>query len=782
MAEARSIAHVGANRRGVHLATDEDGLHVNFSFTVPSWPLFMKRIGRRWHHLQNFLSYQMYPLGPVAVACLSIALAASVVLVDHDSWLRSGWIAHLVWDISTYFPWHESTPKHLRIALLAFETGFVVMLILAYLQRTLLRALLRSKAFLYAPRKGIPLSLKLWFMVVKALVGTKPLMMSYQSVLPPMPVPKLEDTVRRYLDSVEPWQEPAVFEKTKAEAAEFLAKTGPNLQWYLKLKWWTSKNYVTDWWEKYVYLRGRDAIMVNSNYYVLDSAGPLYTNRQCARAANLVVEFAKYKEQLETEQIPPLKAAGVVPLCMWQFERMFNTSRVPGMEADEIRHWPEAKHVAVYCNGSFYRVSLFKRDGYMISPQELETQLEEIWDDAHARTPSDAQRHLPALTAANRTHWADTREKYLSTGLNRESLHVVESALVFLVLDEEKAGDDWTNWGHSLIHGKTYDRWFDKSVTFVVFRDARCGINAEHSWADAPVVAHMMECTMLTTEMDGTRYAADGKCSKGPRTKTPVSSWRRLKWDLEDAAPAIERALTDATALANDLDLLVVPHTAYGKGFMKTCKVSPDAYVQMAMQLAYYRDVGRFNLTYEASMTRLFLHGRTETVRPVTSAAVTFVKLMQDEAAPAKDKLKALQAAAERHQQGYRDAMAGKGIDRHLFALYVVSVGKEVDSPFLQHAIREPWRLSTSQQPQQQTDRWDVRKPEHEARLSPGGGFGPVADDGYGVSYMVAGEKRLFFHISSKKSSPITNSARFRDNIFKALADMRTVFEAAAKE
>ena len=35
----------------------------------------------------------------------------------------------------------------------------------------------------------------------------------------------------------------------------------------------------------------------------------------------------------------------------------------------------------------------------------------------------------------------------------------------------------------------------------------------------------------------------------------------------------------------------------------------------MALQLAQKRDTGRFRLTYEASMTRLFRDGRTETVR-----------------------------------------------------------------------------------------------------------------------------------------------------------------------
>lgn len=44
-----------------------------------------------------------------------------------------------------------------------------------------------------------------------------------------------------------------------------------------------------------------------------------------------------------------------------------------------------------------------------------------------------------------------------------------------------------------------------------------------------------------------------------------------------------------ADALLNDVDLRLYMHTAYGKGFMKNCRLSPDAYTQMALQLAYYR-------------------------------------------------------------------------------------------------------------------------------------------------------------------------------------------------
>ncbi len=47
--------------------------------------------------------------------------------------------------------------------------------------------------------------------------------------------------------------------------------------------------------------------------------------------------------------------------------------------------------------------------------------------------------------------------------------------------------------------------------------------------------------------------------------------------------------------------------------------------------------------------------------------------------------------------RAYKDSMVGRGIDRHLFCLYVVSKGKNIPSEFLEKVIYEKWRLSTSQ-------------------------------------------------------------------------------------
>uniref|UniRef100_A0A1I7XBQ0 Carn_acyltransf domain-containing protein n=1 Tax=Heterorhabditis bacteriophora TaxID=37862 RepID=A0A1I7XBQ0_HETBA len=56
------------------------------------------------------------------------------------------------------------------------------------------------------------------------------------------------------------------------------------------------------------------------------------------------------------------------------------------------------------------------------------------------------------------------------------------------------------------------------------------------------------------------------------------------------------------------------------------------------------------------------------------------------------------------------------------------------------------------------------------------GGFGPVADRGYGVSYIIAGENQISFHISSKRSADNTSSKEFREELKRTLVDMRALF------
>lgn len=274
----------------------------------------------------------------------------------------------------------------------------------------------------------------------------------------------------------------------------------------------------------------------------------------------------------------------------------------------------------------------------------------------------------------------------------------------------------------------------------------------------------------MATEYLELGYSVDGHCKGDTNPNIPLPT--KLQWEIpEECQEVIEKSLSTAVALADDVDFCSFNFDTFGKGLIKKAKTSPDAFVQLGLQLAHYRDMGKFSLTYEASMTRLFREGRTETVRSCTVESSRFVQAMEDPAESTENKLKLFRLAAAKHQHLYRLAMTGAGIDRHLFCLYVVSKYLAVDSPFLKEVLSEPWRLSTSQTPQQHIDL--KKNPE---MLSSGGGFGPVADDGYGVSYMILGENSIHFHVSSKISCSETDSHRFGKNIQKAMVDIMGLF------
>ena len=103
-------------------------------------------------------------------------------------------------------------------------------------------------------------------------------------------------------------------------------------------------------------------------------------------------------------------------------------------------------------------------------------------------------------------------------GLNRASLRVIESAIMVVVLDDSSPST-MTDLGRALIAGSGADRWFDKSITCVAFANGRIGLNCEHSWADAPVIAHMVRPAQLPLRSAASRrWARAHGC---PRSRVP---------------------------------------------------------------------------------------------------------------------------------------------------------------------------------------------------------------------------------------------------------------------
>jgi len=200
---------------------------------------------------------------------------------------------------------------------------------------------------------------------------------------------------------------------------------------------------------------------------------------------------------------------------------------------------------------------------------------------------------------------------------------------------------------------------------------------------------------------------------------------------------------------------------------MKEFHVSPDSYVQMAIQLAYRRLHG-FTAIYETAMTRKFYHGRTETLRSFSKQSKTFTSAMINEGATAQEKFAKLKLAIKAHKQYLNMAMDGQAPDRHLMGLRILQAenGEPQHEIFLDNSyvLSTSFFLSTSNMPGK--------------TYFPG--FGPVKIDGYGFCYAIRNNEIVAI-TTARHSGKGTSAQRLRDAIYQALDDIRKVVEESNK-
>jgi carnitine O-acetyltransferase len=83
-------------------------------------------------------------------------------------------------------------------------------------------------------------------------------------------------------------------------------------------------------------------------------------------------------------------------------------------------------------------------------------------------------------------------------------------------------------------------------------------------------------------------FRTKGKCNRLPSVDVPPPE--RLKFNIStEVFSAIDAAEKNIDTLVDDLQMYCFTFNTYGKGFIKTQKLSPDSFIQMAIQYAFFR-------------------------------------------------------------------------------------------------------------------------------------------------------------------------------------------------
>ena len=206
--------------------------------------------------------------------------------------------------------------------------------------------------------------------------------------------------------------------------------------------------------------------------------------------------------------------------------------------------------------------------------------------------------------------------------------------------------------------------------------------------------------------------------------------------------------------------MYVLNFDKFGKNVPKACKVSPDAFVQLSMQLAFFKTHEKLGNAYESGSLRKFHLGRTDIIRTCSSDVAEFLNAMKtanSSTTSPNEKSRLLLKAIQSHRNFTLNVINCESFDRHLLGLKLTALENNLELPDLYKDVAF-----------QKACHYFISSSQVSSKFDAVTSYGPLVDDGYGCCYNIL-ETQLMFGISSFKSCKETNSKLFAENLKDAL-------------
>lgn len=588
---------------------------------------------------------------------------------------------------------------------------------------------------------------------------------STQCPLPQLPVPPLRHTLERYLLALQPLVTPEELEQTRQMVRDFSKPRGigPKLQDRLEKRSKRTENWLTDWWIQSAYLTCRLPLAVHSNpAVVLPKQDYNDWKGQLRFAAKLIAGVLDFKCKLDSQSLAT-EYSRANPLCMDLYAKILSSCRIPGPKHDTLINYGSTRspptHVTVVRNFQFFHLDVYNSDGSPLTVDQIHMQLQRIRNFSW-KTDKEP---LGVLTSDHRNTWGQAYNTLMKDKLNRESVRAIQQSIFTVCLDSpvlKISEEKYTSrMAAQMLHGggsysNSGNRWFDKALQFIVGEDGSCGVIYEQSCGEGPPIVAILDHVL--------DYCKDPDTVRAPMIPLPLPKklyfyiTPEIKWDIEHAKQNLD-------ILVNDLDISCFTYRNFGKDFPKKHGISPDSFVQMALQLAYFRMYKELCSACETVSLRNFHLGRTDVVRSSSTDSLEFVESMDNEKMEANQKVAALRRAIDCHSAYTDMALKGLAIDRHLLGLKLQAIEEGLSVPEIfmdtSFAVATHWRLSTGQV---------------SARADCVMCFGPMEPDGYGVWYNPL-EDHINFSVSAFNCCEETNAEWFSKSLETALSDLHSL-------
>ncbi|XP_071039951.1 carnitine O-acetyltransferase-like isoform X2 [Parasteatoda tepidariorum] len=558
----------------------------------------------------------------------------------------------------------------------------------------------------------------------------------HEMSLPRLPVPPLQATLAKYLYSVRP----------------FLSS------------------------EEYLKTTNSDELQLNT--YFLENRKPLvcYKSPSCGiyyksckgdrlwQASRMVAGLLNFKKSIDNYFLP-IQIKSDQSDDLLAYYKIFYTCRIPAIPKDKLEFYgldnEKIKHIIVIHKNQFFSVDVYDNDGNALNENQIEYQLRKVVE----MSPT-SKNPIGILTTLNRDKWAKTYKLLLQYDhVNRKSLATIQRSLLVVCIDEPskdllKPYKDQFN--KQVINGGTVEaggnRWYDKPLQLIVGEHGAFGIIFEISAFNARPLINVF------------KYVNDYLARNEEISTISVTKYnpkpKKLNFFLPlKALQDIQEARLNLEWIIDNCDVGEYYFDDFETECIKYRNASPDSYMQMALQLAFYKVHHEIAAAYETASTSKFFNGRPDWIRSTSVDSVNFCKEMMNKSSSFVAKAAALKSAIQVHQEHTHQAINGMGIDRHFLGLRKIAEENNMPTPeiFLDPAYSKCsyFRMCGNQVP----TKFDISP--HQSPLEP---------DGYTCLYNLH-LSPIRFNICAQKGCHETSTADFYEALRETLIEMKTVID-----
>lgn len=469
----------------------------------------------------------------------------------------------------------------------------------------------------------------------------------------PLPIPDLEDTIRQYLEALEPITDAESFRESKKIAYDFAAEEGRKLQ--CKLIEYANELGGGSWLKEYSrerFLTTRKPLSIAANY-CMEFESPLWLSKytQSAAAALLAYSVGKLYQDMACDRLaPPQRSSS--SLCKEQLSLTLGAARHPKNTADSYEVYTpfnQAHSFGMFYQNHYYLIRLFDDKGNLVSYNSIYSAISQV---LMKQQPS-LEVNFNTMGFAGSEKCASLLDNIIIDDHNRACYDKVCRSIFHMSLDNKPRSAYSIN---NILYSNTENQWPYKPWTFTIFADNSIAVNNEHTAIDGvsnvylyeKVFQYMEQFSSIAWNIGG---AAETEHIQFRFTGKQISEMYEIKkWYLEQ----IDTLYCDEFQRA-DIDWFLFKEYGIGR----------DALIQLGFIYAQYRLFGCFKSTHESVSTAQYHQGRTSCLRTVTPEAVEVVPKMLTNDSCAQALITMIKRASKKHSLNIKKAKQNICFIRH---------------------------------------------------------------------------------------------------------------------